>query len=131
MSEHRAQVDELLADYRRSRERLASVQRELSAVTASESDPDRLVTATVGARGTLTKLEISEEAYRRYRPAELADAIVRVTAAATARALSEAGEIMAPVLPAGADPLLEGGEVAHARHAAEEGSYEDRNWVTR
>lgn len=139
MSEHRAQVEELLADYRRSREQLASVQRELSSVTASASDPDRLITATVGPRGTLTKLAISDEAYRRYRPVELADQIVRVTAAASVRALTDAGEIMAPALPSGTDPqaLLLGTadlgapDVSRPRHALDEDSYEDQNWVTR
>jgi hypothetical protein len=139
VSEHRAQVEELLADYRRSRDQLASVQRELTSVTASASDPDRLITATVGPRGTLTKLAISDEAYRRYRPAELADQVVRVTAAATVRALTAAGEIMAPALPSGTDPqaLLLGtadlgaSDVSGPRHALDEDSYEDQNWVTR
>lgn len=139
MSEHRAQVEELVADYRRSRDELASVQRELNAVTASASDPERLITATVGPRGTLTKLTISDEAYRRYRPAELADQIVRVTAEASVRALSAAGEIMAPALPSGTDPqaLLLGtadlgaSDVSRPRHAPDEDSYEDQNWVTR
>jgi DNA-binding protein YbaB len=139
VSEHRAQVEELLADYRRSREQLASLQRELSSVTASASDPERLVTATVGPRGTLTALTIADEAYRRYRPAELADQIVRATAAATVRALTAAGEIMAPALPGGTDPqaLLLGtadlgpSDVSQPRHALDEDSYEDQNWITR
>lgn len=139
MSEHRAQVEELLAGYRRSREQLASVQRELTSVTASASDPDRLVTATVGPRGTLTALTISDEAYRRYRPAELADQIVRATASATVRALTAASEIMAPALPSGTDPQalllgtadLDEAELAPPRHTPDEESYEDQNWIVR
>ncbi|GHF78342.1 DNA-binding protein YbaB [Amycolatopsis bartoniae] len=139
MSEHRAQVEELLAGYRRSREQLASVQRELTSVTASASDADGLVTATVGPRGTLTGLVIKDEAYRRCRPAELADRIVRVTAEATVRALTAAGEVLAPVLPGGTDPqaLLLGtadlgaAEVSKPRHALDEDSYEDRSWISR
>lgn len=139
MSEHRAQVEELLADYRRSREQLASVHQELSSVTASASDPARLVTATVGPRGTLTALTISDEAYRRYRPAELAEQIVRATAAATVQALAAAGEILVPALPAGTDPqaLLLGtadlgpADVSQPGHARDEDSYEDQNWIVR
>ncbi|GAA5168590.1 MULTISPECIES: YbaB/EbfC family nucleoid-associated protein [Amycolatopsis] len=139
MTEHRAQVEELLAGYRRSREQLASVQRELTSVTASASDPDGLVTATVGARGTLTGLVIAEEAYRRYRPAELADRIVRVTGEATRRAYGAAGDVLAPVLPAGTDPQalllgtadLAAPEVSRPKHALDEDSYEDRNWIAR
>lgn len=139
MSEHRAQVEELLADYRRSREQLVSVQQKLGAVTASESDPDKLVTATVGPRGTLTKLEISDSAYRRYRAGELAEQIVRLTAAATVRALAAAGQIIAPALPAGTDPQalllgtadLDATEVSPPPVVADEDSYEDQNWLTR
>lgn len=150
MSEHHAQVEELLADYRRSKERIASVQRELASVSASASDSDKLVTATVGPRGTLTALEISEEAYRRYRPRELAEQIVRATTAATVRALTAAGEVLAPALPSGADPqaLLFGtadltaeeiappakpGSAASAggRHALDDDSFEDQRWMTR
>src|SRR2546423_8560270 len=102
--EHRAQVDELLADYQRSREHLASVHRELASISASASDPDGLITVTVGPRGTLTGLTIAEGAYRRYRPAELAEQIVRATGTATVRALAQAGEVLAPALPSGTDP---------------------------
>jgi YbaB/EbfC DNA-binding family protein len=139
VTEHRAQVDELLADYRRSREHLASVHRELASVTASASDPDGLLTATVGPRGTLSGLVISDGAYRRYRPAELAEQIVRATGAATVRALAAAGEVLAPALPSGTDPQalllgigdLEPAEIAPPKPAVDEDSFEDRNWVTR
>lgn len=102
-TDHRAQVDELLADYRRSRDQLASVQRDLAKVTASATSPDGTVTATVGARGTLTDLELTDAAYR-MRPAQLAQVIVRTTQDAAARAAERTYRAMAPVLPAGTDP---------------------------
>jgi DNA-binding protein YbaB len=104
VTEYRAQVDELLADYRRSREHLATFQRQLAAITATASSADGLVTATVGPRGTLTGLQIGDAAYRRYRPAELAEQIVRATAAATVEALAGAADVLAPALPHGSDP---------------------------
>ncbi|WP_158893800.1 YbaB/EbfC family nucleoid-associated protein [Amycolatopsis anabasis] len=138
MTEHRAQVDELLADYRRSRDSLAAVQRELAAISASASSDDELVTATVGPRGTLTSLTIRDEAYRRYQPAELAAEIVRVTAAATVRALTGAGEVLAPALPRGTDPQalllgtadLDAAELAPATERDEDdASFEEKSWV--
>ncbi|MEJ2854605.1 MULTISPECIES: YbaB/EbfC family nucleoid-associated protein [unclassified Saccharothrix] len=102
-TEHRAQVDELLADYRRSRDQLASVQRDLAKVTASATSPDGTVTATVGAQGALTDLELTDAAYR-LRPAQLAQVIVRTTQEAAARAAERTYRAMAPVLPAGTDP---------------------------
>lgn len=104
MTDHHARVEELLAEYRRSKEHLAAVQRDLGAISASASSADGSITATVGPRGTLTQLAITDDAYRRFPPAELAKEIVRVTASATVQALSEAGELLAPALPSGTDP---------------------------
>jgi DNA-binding protein YbaB len=104
VDDHRAQVDELLADYRRSREQLASVQRELAAVAGQASSPDGTVTATVGGRGELTALELSEVAYRRHRPEQLAELIVRTVAAAAAQAAEATYQALSAVLPAATDP---------------------------
>ncbi|GLZ35661.1 hypothetical protein Lesp02_78480 [Lentzea sp. NBRC 105346] len=110
MHDHRAQVEELLADYRRSREQLATVQRELKAVTGSASSPDGTVTATVGPKGTLTALEITEQAYRRHRPEQLAELIVRTTNAAAAKASESTHKALSAILPSSTDPgaLVEG-----------------------
>ncbi len=109
-ADHRAQVDELLAGYRRSREQLGAVQRDLAAVQESVTSADGLVTATVSAQGTLTKLTIAEAAYRELRPAALAATIVAVSTAAAAAVTRRAGAVLAPVLPPGTDPeaLLRG-----------------------
>ncbi|QWF79312.1 YbaB/EbfC family nucleoid-associated protein [Amycolatopsis sp. CA-230715] len=137
MTEHRARVDELLAGYRRGRERLAAVHGELAAISASETGADGLVTATVGPRGTLTGLEIAEDAYRRLRPKELAEAIVRVAASATVKALREAGDVLAPSLPAGTDPHalllgtadLEASEIVRPQATDDEENLENKSWL--
>ncbi|WP_223199512.1 YbaB/EbfC family nucleoid-associated protein [Solihabitans fulvus] len=103
-TDHQAQVDELLADYRRGREQLAAVQRTLASITASATSADGLVTATVGAQGTLTGLVLHETAYQRHRPAELAELVVRTTAVAAATAAERANQVIGAVLPADADP---------------------------
>lgn len=109
-ADHRAQVDELLAGYRRSREQLGAVQRDLAAVRETATSDDGLVTATVSAQGTLTNLTIAEAAYRELRPAELAATVVAVSTAAAAAVSRAAGAVLAPVLPSGTDPeaLLRG-----------------------
>lgn len=144
MTDHRARVDELLAEYRRSREQLAAAHQRLAQITASASSADGSVTATVGARGTLTGLDITDEAYRRYQPSELAEQILRATAAATTAALTDASEVLAPALPADADPqavLLGTGdlrpdevrpapEVRVAAGAEEDEDFESQSWLT-
>ncbi|MDX3656916.1 YbaB/EbfC family nucleoid-associated protein [Streptomyces sp. ID05-26A] len=104
MDDHRAQVEEMLADYRRSREQLASVQRELAAVSGQAASPDGTVSATVGAGGALVGLELSEMAYRRHRPEQLAELIVRTVAAAAASAAEDTYQTLSAVLPSATDP---------------------------
>jgi DNA-binding protein YbaB len=104
MTDHRDEVDQLMADYRRSREQLASVHRTLLSITESATTQDGLVTASVDSTGTLSALTITDEAYRRYRPAELADAVVRAARSAAVKAGERARQALAPVLPPDADP---------------------------
>ena len=103
-SDHRGQVEELLADYRRTRDQLASVQRDLAGIAASATSPDGTVTATVGTGGTLTDLVLADNAYRSHRPAQLAELILRTTEAAVAEAAERTYRTLAPVLPADTDP---------------------------
>jgi DNA-binding protein YbaB len=135
-TDHQAQVEELLADYRRSRDQLVSVQRALAAVAESATSQDGLVTATVGAGGTLIGLTIADGAYQQLSPTALARLIVTTTSAAAALASRTASEVIAPVLPPGTDPeaLLRGtadltsAELAPPAPASEE-SFENHTWM--
>jgi len=140
-ADHRAQVEDLLAEYRRSRDQLASVHHRLASLSESATSPDGLVTATVGPSGTLTGLTIADAASRPHRPADLAAMIAATTAAAADRVAKLATEVVAPVLPADADPdaLLRGTAdlipaeleppAPVARVAPVEESFEDRSWL--
>jgi hypothetical protein len=140
--DHQDQVEELLADYRRSRERLASAHRALATISEAVTSDDGMVTATVGPHGTLTGLAIADAAYQRYRPAELAGLVVRTTKLAAQRAAGRAHRALADVLPADADPeaLLRGRadlrdeEIAPPAGPAEdasgdEPSFEQQSWL--
>lgn len=151
---HRDEVAQLLADYRRGREQLAAVQRALLSITESASSPDGLVTASVDSAGTLSGLVLTDQAYSRYRPAELADTIVRTTRAAAVKAGERARQALAPVLPPDTDPaaLLAGradlteDEIgpptppmpavsppprpARERPSYDDDSYEDTSWLS-
>ncbi|MGW0519000.1 MULTISPECIES: YbaB/EbfC family nucleoid-associated protein [unclassified Crossiella] len=135
-TDHKAQVAELIADYRRSRDQLGTVQRAFREVRESASSEDGVVTVTVGPRGTLLDLRITEQAYQRYRAAELAALVLEVTAAAAELAAASAQRALAPLLPADADPqaVLDGsgdlttGELnLRARQADED--FEQQNWL--
>ena len=103
-ADHRAQVDELIADYRRSRDQLADVHRALAALAQSATSPCGAVTATVSAHGALVALDFRDDAYRLHHPAALAQVVQATVAQAAAAAARAADEVMAPALPADADP---------------------------
>ncbi len=117
------------------------MHQRLVSISESATSPDGLVTATVGPDGTLTELTIADAAYRQHRPADLAKVIVSTTAAAADRAAKLAGEVVAPVLPAGTDPaaLLRGtadltpAELVPpapvAASASVEEDFEERSWL--
>ncbi|MCP2260433.1 YbaB/EbfC DNA-binding family protein [Streptoalloteichus tenebrarius] len=148
-TDHHAQVEELLASYRRDRERLASVHRALATVRESATSEDGAVTATVGPGGALVDLTLSDDAYRRHRPDALARLVVRLVGTAAAAAAARAERTVAEVLPPGADPAavlagtgdlrpeeLRPEELAPAssgRHRApdadDEPDNEDRTWL--
>ena len=136
-TDHRANVEDLLAEYRRSREQLAAVHRELTAIAESASDAEELVTVTVSARGTIVGLDIAEGAYRVYRPDQLARQIVLAAGMATTKAVRAAGRVLEPVLPVDSDPdaLLRGTadlrpeEYAPAAAPEDEESLEERSWL--
>ncbi|MEO3744457.1 YbaB/EbfC family nucleoid-associated protein [Plantactinospora sp. B5E13] len=60
----RARFDEVYGQYERLRSGLADLQGQLAAFRATESSDDGLVTATVGPRGQLVKLELDRRIYR-------------------------------------------------------------------
>ena len=140
VADHRAQVEDLLAGYRRSREQLGAVQRSLATVRETVTSDDGHVAVTVSASGALVGLAIDEDAYRVLPPADLAALIVRTTAEASARVSRRAGEVLAPVLPADTDPaaLLRGtadlsdAECTPAPEPAGDFSdetFEDKSWM--
>ncbi|MFC7617619.1 YbaB/EbfC family nucleoid-associated protein [Actinokineospora soli] len=133
-ADHRAQVDELIADYRRSRDQLADVHRALGALAKSATSPCGSVTATVSAHGAVVGIDFRDDAYRLHRPDALARVVLDTIAAAAALAARAADEVMAPVLPAGTDPAalrrgladLTPGEVAPP---VEEFDFERATWL--
>ncbi|QIZ34588.1 YbaB/EbfC family nucleoid-associated protein [Saccharopolyspora sp. ASAGF58] len=118
-TDHRAQVAELMADYRRSRERLAETHHDLSSIAETARSEDGSVQVVVGPQGVLREVVLSGDVYERQRPAQLAATIVQLTAAAAQAASRRAADVLAEVLPAGTDPeLLLGGRADGASDSA-------------
>jgi len=93
-----SQLDETLAELNKQREELQRVEDDLSKRTASVRSKDRMVTATVGVGGELSKLEFHDERYRSMPKAELAAAIVKIVSEAQRQLQSEINEAIRPHL---------------------------------
>ncbi|CAM05665.1 YbaB/EbfC DNA-binding family protein [Saccharopolyspora erythraea NRRL 2338] len=105
-TDHRAEVAELLADYRRSRERLEATRQELAALTETARSEDGSVEVTVGPQGVLRDLHLSDDVHERYHPARLSALIVRLTTEAAGEVVRRAADALAPIVPEGTDPAV-------------------------
>jgi DNA-binding protein YbaB len=97
--EWQAHIDELLGQYRRLRDNLGQMQREMTELTASAESRNGEVRATVGYRGDLVKLEINPRAHRALDSVTLAELIVETTRQAAADVQARMREVVAPNLP--------------------------------
>lgn len=63
--DHRARVEDLMADYRHSRERLATTQRGVSSIAETVRSEDGSIDVVVGPQGVLRDLIVSHDGYER------------------------------------------------------------------
>jgi DNA-binding protein YbaB len=105
-----AEFDRVLGLYERARADVQAAGDELRDVHESAESEDGLVRVTVGPRGTLTDLKISERGIRRLGPSRLAEVIVETNARAVAAMNARVERVLGPFLPKNVsyDDLLSG-----------------------
>jgi DNA-binding protein YbaB len=94
-----AYAEQLMAEFQRTREHAAELRERLRTVTASATSPDSLVTATVGPRGQLLRLDIDPRVYRHPNARVLADSITATVQRATADAVAKVAVLCQPAPP--------------------------------
>lgn len=90
-----------LEELREHQARIREASDQMMKVTGSSKSADRIVTATVDARGRLVDLKLSGTRYRKMAPAELCARIVEAVQAAQDQAAEEASRMLNGLLPAG------------------------------
>ncbi len=95
----RARADELLGELDRLRSGLGELQRKLREITATARSDDGYVTAVVGPRGQLIRLDIDPRIYRRPDSKQLAATITATVHEAAAAAAATMAEVCRPYLP--------------------------------
>ncbi len=95
-----AYTDELQARFMRLQSEALSLNQQALAVEVTEKSADGLVSATVGARGDLVRLDLDPRVFRHPDARGLADTITDTIHRATAKALDQVVEIFDSIVPA-------------------------------
>ncbi|MDG4762746.1 YbaB/EbfC family nucleoid-associated protein [Solwaraspora sp. WMMD406] len=95
----RARADELMAQFERMRSGVGELQQKLRSVSATVTSDDGLVTATVGPRGQVIKVEFDPRIYRRPNSKELSATVTETIRRATDKAMAQVEELCRPLLP--------------------------------
>jgi DNA-binding protein YbaB len=95
----RAQADELMAQFERMRSDHGTLQQKLREVQSTVKSADGFVTATVGPRGQLIRLELDPRIYRRPNARELGTTITETIQQASTKAMKQIEELCRPYVP--------------------------------
>ncbi|MEV0993369.1 YbaB/EbfC family nucleoid-associated protein [Nonomuraea sp. NPDC050202] len=94
-----AYADELRETFMRMQREASDLNARAQSIRITEKSADGLVSATVGVRGELIRLDLDPRVFRRPDARGLADAITGTVQRAAAKALDELVELFAPVVP--------------------------------
>ncbi|WP_329138181.1 YbaB/EbfC family nucleoid-associated protein [Streptomyces sp. NBC_01476] len=92
MAGYDQEIEELMAEYRRQREKADTTRRRINESAGTATAPRKTVKVTVTARGEVTDIEFPTAAFRRMTPKELADVLKVTIAEARANALAKVDE---------------------------------------
>ncbi|MEU7870734.1 YbaB/EbfC family nucleoid-associated protein [Dactylosporangium sp. NPDC049140] len=94
----RARADELMGELERVRGGMGTLQQKLQAITATAKSDDGFITAVVGPRGQLIRLDIDARIYRRPDSRQLAQSITKTIQAASADAMKQVTDACKPFM---------------------------------
>ncbi|HEY2673142.1 MAG TPA: YbaB/EbfC family nucleoid-associated protein [Rugosimonospora sp.] len=95
----KARAEELMGEFNRMRTGMGELQQKLRQITATAKSDDGYVTAVVGPRGQLVRLELDPRIYRRPDSKQLATTISDTIKRAAADAMAQVSEACKPFIP--------------------------------
>jgi len=95
----RAYAEELKGRFEKLATEGPKLQERARAVQVTEKSPDGLISATVGSRGELIRLDLDPRIYRQPDSRELADTITDTIKAAGVKAQEQVLEVFEPLVP--------------------------------
>ncbi|SHN03279.1 YbaB/EbfC family nucleoid-associated protein [Cryptosporangium aurantiacum] len=94
-----ARADELMEEFHRLRDGVGELQQQLRTIEVVVHSDDRLVTATLGPRGQLVRLELDPRIYRDPNSRELASKITDTIQKGARQVADRTLELCRPFLP--------------------------------
>lgn len=95
----RAYAEQLQGHFEKLTTEGPKLQEQARAIQVTEKSPDGLISATVGARGELIRLDLDPRIYRKPDSRELADTITETIKAAGVKAQDRVLEVFEPLIP--------------------------------
>lgn len=95
----RAYAEELQGRFQKLATEGPELQKRARTVQVTAKSPDGLISATVGSRGELIRLDLDPRIYRHPDSRELADTITETIKAAGLKAQEEVLEVFEPLIP--------------------------------
>ncbi|WP_329791561.1 YbaB/EbfC family nucleoid-associated protein [Lentzea sp. DG1S-22] len=95
------ELDGVLADLKEQQGRITEAVGRLESAETTVVTEDRMIQATVDAKGKLTGLKLTGRRWRDLAPKELTARIVEVVNRAQDKAAEQTAELVAPLLPPG------------------------------
>jgi hypothetical protein len=102
------QMEAMMAALREDREKFDQAVGRVDEITETVTSKDRMVRASVDARGRLTALELKGRRWRDLAPPELCTKIVETVHRAQEATVARSAELMTGLLPPGLDAVLRG-----------------------
>ncbi|AGL14097.1 YbaB/EbfC family nucleoid-associated protein [Actinoplanes sp. N902-109] len=96
-------IESLFEEYQRQRNSLTEMQRKMSELSATATSPRREVSVTVGQNGVLKDIQFPSGAHKRLTTADLTKLIMETYGEAKEGVMTQAAEVLAPMLPDGMD----------------------------
>lgn len=93
----RATLGSLQGDFERELGELDEVQRKLAALKVRATSPNDLAKVTVDGSGSVTEVEVSDDAFRRSTPKQLSDDINEAIHGGVDAAMEARGKILEPM----------------------------------
>ncbi|WP_327092033.1 YbaB/EbfC family nucleoid-associated protein [Nonomuraea sp. NBC_01738] len=99
VGELRAYAESLRGTFMRMQAQASELHATARELQVTETSPDGMISATVGARGELVRLDLDPRLYRRPDARQLADSIVETVQRAAVKAQERVIEIFEPIIP--------------------------------